>query len=136
MKKLLSLDIGDKRIGVAISDGQVTSGYGVIDNLSFDHARREIGKICHQENISQLIIGIPKSPNTIQAEKIHKFALELKNNLNLEIKFVDETLTSKEAERELEKQNIDQKSQRYKEEIDKFAAKYILEQYLNQKDGI
>lgn len=131
--RLLGLDIGDKRIGVAVAEGNVIALRGVVDNTDFSQAMRVLNQICREENIFKIIIGIPKSSDNIQADKIHAFALQLVQNLKTQVDFVDETLTSREAERELQSQKIDPKSQRYKEEVDKLAAKYILEQYLNKK---
>ncbi|MCL5406997.1 MAG: Holliday junction resolvase RuvX [Patescibacteria group bacterium] len=132
MTKLLGLDIGEKRIGVAIAEEKMVVPFGIINNTNLDEAISEIGKICRNENILKIIIGIPKSEDSVQADKIYKFALTLAQNLNLEVDFVDESLTSKEAERELKNSNLDPKSHEFKEEVDKLSAKYILEQYINQ----
>lgn len=134
MKKILALDIGDKRIGVAVSDKKLITTYSVVDNSNMQNAITEINKICLQQQITEIVIGIPKSHNAFQMDKIHTFARELTKNLNIEINFIDETLTSKEAERILQNQRIDRKSLKYKEEIDKISAKLILEQFLNKND--
>lgn len=131
MKKVLGLDFGQKRIGVAISEDNLSTPFNVVSSENLNKAISEINKICHQENIEKVIIGFPKSKDNIQADKVHKFAIELAKNLNLEIDFTDETLTSKEAERQLKNTNLDPKSKRYKEEVDKLSAKYILDQYLS-----
>lgn len=144
MNKILGLDVGRKRIGVAVSDGNAIGIWGVIESKNLSDAVFEIGKIIRQEQIQKIVIGIPKSPtlrlesdsnrrtqDTFQADKIHKFAIELTKNFNIEIDYIDETLTSKEAERALRSQKLDPKSKRFKEEVDKLSAKFILEQYLN-----
>lgn len=130
MAKILSLDIGQKRIGVAIAEGKVVAPYGVVASANLLPAVREILTICRKEDVAKIIIGLPKSKNNFEIDKIHKFAIELTKNSNLEIIYVDETLTSKEAERMLKNQKIDPISPQYKQEIDKLAAKMILEQYL------
>lgn len=132
MTKILGLDVGERRIGVALSEDKIIAPFGVVDNTNLDEAMSEIGKICRKENILKIIIGIPKSQDNVQADKIYKFALTLAQNLNLEVDFVDESLTSKEAERKLENSNLDPKSREFKEEVDKLSAQYILEQYINQ----
>lgn len=132
MNKILGLDIGQKRIGVAITEGKIVAPYGLIENSSLEETITDIGKICRKENIHKVIIGLPQSKKTSQADQIFEFAQKLKQHLNIEIDFVDETLTSVEAQRILEKEHLDPKSQRYKEKIDKLAATYILEQYLNR----
>lgn len=130
--KILGLDIGQKRIGVAISEGKIASAYTVIDGSDWEKAIFTLSGIIRAENVAQIIIGIPKNKDTFQSDKIHKFALELTKTVNLPINYVDETLTSKEAERIMKDLNCDPKSIEYKEEIDKLSAKLILEQYLNQ----
>lgn len=131
MKKILGLDVGDARIGVAIAEKKLVAPYGVIDNANLQEAINEIGKICRTEQVDKIVVGLPKNKDTYQLDKVHLFAHELSKNLQIPINFVDETLTSKEAERILEK-NKGQKTQKYKEEIDKIAAQLILEQYLEK----
>jgi len=132
MIKFLGLDIGTKRIGVAISENGLVASWGVVANLNLAQAIFEIAQICRTQGIQKIVIGIPKAKDSLQADKIHKFALEIKKNLNLEIAFVDETLTSREAERKLKDLKLDPRSKRYKEEVDRLSAKFILEQYLSK----
>lgn len=132
MRKILGLDIGEKRIGVAIATGKIIQSFGVIENRGLAQAVNEISRVAREEKIEKIVIGIPKNVNTFQQDKIHKFSLELAKNLNLPILHVDETLTSKEAERILTSQKLDPRSQEYKQEVDRLAAKLILEQYLSK----
>lgn len=137
--KILGLDIGEKRIGVAMADGKIASAYAVIKIDDLAKAILEVSRIVRQENIEKIIIGIPKNlpageagQDTLQADKIHKFALELAKVINLPIEYIDETLTSKEAERILSSSGLEPTSEKYKQEVDKISAKLILEQYINQ----
>lgn len=132
MKKVLGLDIGEKRIGLALAEGNITSAYGVVDVKSNQAAILEITKICQLENVERIIIGVPKNENTFQIDKIRFFAMELAKTVNLPIEYVDETLTSKEAERRLKKSKLDPRSEEYKREVDKIAAELILEQYVQK----
>ena len=134
MSKLLGLDIGDKRIGVAISEDHLVAPYGVIKNEDLGKVINEIGRILKAEKIAKIIIGIPKNQDTFQADKIHKFAMELAKNLNIEIEYVDETLSSKEAERRIKDLKIDPKTIEYREKIDKISAQLLLEQYSKEND--
>lgn len=133
MRRILALDFGQKRIGLALSDGEMISGYETIVYRQLDEALQKVGQICRKEAIEAMVIGIPRNKETLQAQKIHKFAIELAKNLNLPIHYVDESLTSKEAERILANSNLDPKSEKYKREIDKLSAKMILEQYIRNK---
>jgi len=132
MSKLLGLDIGQKRIGVALAEGKIATTFGIIKNTGLKEAIQQIGEICRQEQIEKIIIGIPKNQDTFQADQIHKFALELTKSLSIEIDYIDETLTSKEASRILEKVKIDPRSEKYRREVDKLSAKLILESYLSR----
>lgn len=130
--KILALDIGQKRIGVAIAEEKITSTYGIIDSSNWEKAIYEISGIVRAEKIEKIIIGIPKNKDNFQSDKIHKFALELTKRITLPIDYVDETLTTQEAERNLRDSKLDPKSKIYKSELDKLAAKQILEQYLSK----
>lgn len=130
--KILGLDIGQRRIGVAVSDGKICSPYGVIEIADLAQPISEISRIVREENIEKIIIGIPKSQDTLQADKIHKLAIEIAKNLSLPIEYVDESFSTKEAERTLAGSNLDPESLDYKQEIDKISAKLILEQFLNK----
>ena len=132
MKKTIGLDVGQKRIGVALTEGEIISPYGVIEASDLTQSILEIGRIIREENVDLIVIGIPKHKDTLQVDKIHKFALELVKAVNLPIEYQDETLTSKESERILATSKLDPKSQQYKQEVDKLSAKLILEQHLNQ----
>lgn len=130
--KILGLDIGEKRFGLAMADGKIASTYAVIKIDDLAKAILEVNRIIRQENIEKIIIGIPKNQDTLQADKIHKFAMELSKVINLPIEYIDETLTSKEAERILLSSGLEPTSEKYKQEVDKISAKLILEQYLSK----
>ena len=130
--KILGLDIGQRRIGVAMAEGKIASSLDIIEMADLTLAVAEVSQIVRAENIEKIIIGIPKNQDTLQADKIHKFAMELAKVINLPIEYIDETLTSKEAERILSSSGLEPTSEKYKEEVDKISAKLILEQYINK----
>lgn len=132
--KILGLDIGERRIGVAIAREDIISSRDGITYANPEQAIQAIGKICRLEEIEKIIVGIPKNENTFQEDMIRKFAMELAKNFHVPINFVDETLTSKEAERILGPSRLKPQSQKYKGEIDKISARLILEQYINSKE--
>jgi len=127
--KILGLDLGLRRIGVALSDGRVVASQETIVSENRDEAIQKILKICREENIEKIVLGLSQSAEN--EDMVRSFALELNKNIDMPIEFVDETLTSKEAERILAARNIDPRSENYKQEIDRISAKLILEQYLN-----
>lgn len=127
----LGLDVGDKRIGVAVAQNRVIAGLTIVDNTDSTRAISELAKICQKENIDKIIVGIPEGGQTIQMDKIRSFAIGLARKLNIPVEYIDETLTSAEAER-LIIGNFNPLSKEYKEEIDKVSAKLILKQYLSK----
>ncbi len=132
MNNILCLDIGQKRIGCACKKDNVIIGLPVIYNFDNIKTITQIGQVCREHAIEKIIIGLPKNKNTLQTDKIHTFAMEIAKKLNLPIDYVDESFTSKEAERILQNSNLDEKSEKYKEEVDTISAKLILEQYLSK----
>ncbi|MEI6039804.1 MAG: Holliday junction resolvase RuvX [Candidatus Berkelbacteria bacterium] len=130
--RILSLDLGLRRIGVALSDGKTVASQDTIEYWSRDEAIQRILKICREEQIEMIVLGLPKSKSGEAEDMVRSFALEINKLLPIPIEFVDETLTSKESERILSGLKIDIKSVKYKREIDRISAKLILEQYLGQ----
>lgn len=138
MKKILGLDIGDARIGVAIAEKKLVAPYGIVDGSNLQAAIAEIAKICRGEQIKKIIIGVPRNrqeKDTFQIDKIYSFARELSKNIQIPIIYIDETLTSKEAERLLVKSK-DKKTKKFKEEVDKLSAELILGQYLGKNNKV
>lgn len=129
--KILGLDVGQKRIGMALAADGIVTTLGIVESNNLSDAIQKIGKTCRENGIEKIVVGLPRYRHTFQADKIHKFAMELTKNLSMTVDFVDETLTSKEAERILSDSRLDPKSKKFKEEVDKLSAKMILDQYLN-----
>lgn len=130
--KLIGLDMGLRRIGVALSDGETVASQDTIKYWNRDEAIQIILKICREEQVEKIILGLPKSLSGESEDIVRSFALELNKLISVPIEYVDETLTSKEAERTLAELKIDFRSEKYKQEIDRISAKLILEQYLGQ----
>ncbi len=132
MTKLLGLDLGLRRIGVALSDGQVVAGQDTIEYWDRTEAIQKILEIVRVEQVEKIILGLPQNGSTENGDMVRSFALEISKLAGLPIEYVDETLTSKEAARMLSELKIDPKTNKYKQEIDRISAKLILEQYLSQ----
>ena len=129
--KILGLDLGLRRIGVALSDGSTVASQDTIEYWSRDEAIQKILKIAREEQVEKIILGLSKNSSGEAEDMVRSFALEINKLIPVPIEFVDETLTSKEAERVLADLKIDPRSDKYKKEIDRISAKLILEQYLN-----
>jgi putative holliday junction resolvase len=135
-KRFLGLDIGTKRIGAAISDPLAITAQPlkVISRTPENKAIEEITKICNEYNVETIIAGLPKNMDGtlgFQAEDVTTFVEKIKNNTGLDVKFEDERLTSKAAERFLIEQN--KKPSKNRGLIDITSAILILQQYLDKR---
>lgn len=134
MERILGLDVGDKYIGVAISDllGITSQGLTTINRESNLKAFGAIESLIMEHNINKIVVGLPKNMNgTIgpQGEKVQKFASKLQNKFDIEIIYIDERLTTVLAENMLIEADLSRKKR--KRVIDKVAASYILQTYLD-----
>lgn len=129
--KILSIDFGKSRIGLAVADGKVVASLEVIKKDQ-KTALKEIAAICRAENIEKIVLGLPLG-NQQSEDMMRSFAMDLHQATELPVDFTDETLTSKEAERVLKDLKINPRSEKFKQEIDRISAKLILEQYLKEK---
>lgn len=135
--RVMGLDIGDKTVGVAISDplGWTAQGIKTIRRTSIKTDINEIINIIKEYSVEKIVAGLPKNMNgTIgpQSEKVMEFCEKLKNKTQMEIIFQDERLTTVAAEKMLIGADVSRKKRR--EVIDTVAATYILQSYLDRKD--
>ena len=133
MRKM-GLDIGDKRIGIAVSDPlNCTAQAREVLERSQHHRELEVfKKYITEYQITEIIVGLPKNMDNScghQAKKVKEYVNFLKNNLDIPIIFWDERLSSREAQKLLIKADL-RRSHR-KDVIDKVAAAIILQGYLN-----
>lgn len=132
----MGLDYGKKRIGVAVSDelGLTAQGVTVINRSDFEKDIEKIKELISEYEISEIIVGIPKNMDgscSDMALEASDFAERLKENIFLPLKMEDERLTSKAAERTLLEGDVSRKKR--KTVIDKVAAVYLLQGYLDRK---
>ena len=133
-KKIMGLDVGDKRIGIAFSDAlRITAqGYETYSRQSESKDVAHIKELFLQQNAESIVCGLPKNMNgTIgpQAEKVRAFAALVEEATGTEIIFSDERLTTVFAERALLEADVSRKKRR--KVIDKLAAVTILQGYLD-----
>lgn len=132
----LGLDIGKKRIGVAGCDGTglIATGLVTISRTSQKQLVAWLQELVAERQVQVLVVGLPytmKGSLGYQARLVQKEAQALSTALQLPVEYVDERLTSVEAEQLL----IDQKlsPSRHKELIDRKAACLILQQWLDSR---
>lgn len=131
---VLGLDIGLRRIGVAGCDGLglLATELTTVTRASFKEDVEVFRQIVTQRQAHSLVVGIPYTMNGevgFQAKQVIKYAKRLSNALELSLEFVDERLTSIEAEEQL--RQTKKFSHYNKGLIDKRAAAIILQQWLD-----
>ncbi len=134
--RILGLDIGDKRIGLAVNDPLGWNKAQPLKVIERIHFLNELPKIIDEYNIETIVAGIPKGDRgelTPQARKIMKFIDEIKKKVSMPIILWDETLSSFEAESILISADVSRKKR--KEISDKLAAAIILQSYLNHESN-
>ena len=141
MNRYMALDVGDRTIGIAVSDPLfiMAEGHSTIFRESLEKDLDSLKEIIIKENIIKIVVGLPKNMNNTvgpQGEKVLNFVDDLKkylleNNFDIEIVLQDERLTTVSAERILIEGNMSRKKR--KKVIDKVAATYILQSYLDRK---
>jgi putative holliday junction resolvase len=132
----LGLDLGHRRIGVAGCDrlGLIAAGLTTVHRTSFEQDIAQLHHLTQSRDVSVLVVGLPYSMNGeigTQAKRTQKLAQRIGAALNLPIEYMDERLTSVEAEAMLHAQRIS--PSRNRELIDRKAACIILQQWLDQR---
>jgi len=132
----LGLDIGDRRIGVALSDpeGILASPLTVINRRDDRLDIKAITDIVSQKQVEQIIVGLPLSMDgslSRQAEKVKEFTRKLCEHTQVPVEYRDERLTTVLAERLM--QAVDTKKTRKKARHDAQAAALVLQGYLDEK---
>lgn len=132
--RILGLDVGQRTIGVAVCDplGFTAQGLTTIRRTNKEKDIEEIRKFCNEYNVEVIVIGLPKNMNgTIgpSGEIIMAFGKLIEEELSIEIKFWDERLTTVAATKAMLEADLSRNKR--KKIVDKVAATYILQGYLD-----
>ena len=134
---MLGLDVGDARIGVALGDAQtrIASPYRTYER-SHGKAEREILRLVETEAIDTLVIGLPlneRGERTAQCIKVESFCRRIARRCNVRLVFVDEHLTTAEAEQQLRDSGsrAKRRSIRQKGVLDAISASIILQSFFD-----
>jgi len=135
MDRFMGLDVGDKTIGVAVSDLLMITAQGVttIKRTNLKNDIRELKKIIEEYKVTKIVSGLPKMLNGtvgIQGEKVLEFLEKLKKHIDLPIELEDERFTTTMSEKMLIQADVKRKKR--KEVIDKLAAVEILTTYMQR----
>jgi len=135
MGRLLAIDHGEKRIGLALSDPNkiISKPLKTISFSNYDNLSIDLIEIIERYEIEKLIIGLPigmHGASTLQTDKVEDFTNYLKNKIDIPIIMFDERLSSVSAKKSLVEQGI--KTGHNKSKIDDTAAAIFLQHYLDQ----
>lgn len=135
MERLMGLDVGDKTIGVAVSDLLMITAQGVttIKRTNIKNDVRELKKIINEYQVTKIVAGLPKMLDGtvgVQGEKVLNFLEKVRAHIDLPIELEDERFTTSISERMLI--DADVKRKKRKEVIDKLAAVHILSSYMQR----
>ncbi len=133
--KYMAFDIGDKRIGIAVSDPfcQMALPLETYYRKNFVKDLQYLAILAKERYVDVIVCGLPLNFDGSESEqtlKTKSFVEELKKYTNIPIVFEDERFTTLEARRILIEGNVSRKDR--KDVIDKVAASYILEGYINK----
>ncbi|MGE5390705.1 MAG: Holliday junction resolvase RuvX [Deltaproteobacteria bacterium] len=135
--RILGLDVGQKRIGIALSDpmGWTAQGHSVLQRTSGDDMAR-IMALCRENEVESIVVGLPLNMNGTEGPKaieIREYASELGEYTGLPVELWDERLTTVTAEKVLIQADVSRRKR--KQVIDKMAATFILQSYLDSHAG-
>lgn len=134
MAKFMALDVGERRIGVALAESQVRIAVAhdtiTVDGTEID----QIVRMAAFEGTDTIVVGYPRNQSgepTAQTAYTEQFVSRLPEELRAKVTYQDESVTSLQAEQRLK----EQKKPYTKADIDKVAASIILQDYLEQQHG-
>lgn len=139
--RLLGLDYGDRTIGVAVSDslGLIAQAVEVIrrkDEISINKSIKRLAELIEQYDVSGMVLGYPRNMDNTEGERCEKtqiFKKKLEKHFpNIDIILWDERMSTLGAQRSLIEANLSE--QKRAKIIDKMAAVFILQGYLDQKN--
>jgi len=133
--RIAALDVGEARIGIAVSDelGLTAQGVGVVQRRGGRHDLEALAERLAPYQPERLVVGLPLNMNGTegpQAEKVRAFATRVAEHLALPLEFSDERLTTVAAERTLLEADLSRRRRR--DLVDQVAATLILQTYLDR----
>ena len=133
MYKVMALDVGTKRIGIALSDYllMLANGHSYISRVPENDAIANIKEIARKNNVEKIVVGVPVNMDGTKGAQADDCIDFSKKISDYEILYEDERLTSDTAEENLRERKIDFRKEKGLVDIE--SARLILEQYLSRK---
>ena len=134
--RIMGLDPGSKRVGVALSDGLgiTAQGLTVLNRKPHAEFMARVRDLAEEHHVTRIVVGLPRSMDGSlgpEAQRALSLVNELKKHLSVEIVTWDERLSTAAAERALLEANV--RRDRRKQVVDKVAAALILQSYLDSR---
>ncbi|MDU2582213.1 MAG: Holliday junction resolvase RuvX [Anaerococcus hydrogenalis] len=138
MSRIMGLDLGDKTIGVALSDPFfiTAQAYLTIKRKKTSLDIEKLLEIVEEKDVNLIVIGLPKNMNNTlgpQAMKVISFVDLLKKEIDIDIKYQDERMTTIQSDKVLTDMSVRRENK--KKYIDKIAASFILQTYLDGRSN-
>ena len=137
--RILALDLGKKRIGMAVSDplGLTAQGLPTLQRTTLRADASAIDKICAERDVTLILFGLPlhmDGRESRQSQYTREFAQYLSERIGRQVQFWDERMTSIEVERVLKESGIS--IEKRAKAVDKLAAQILLESYLAAQTNV
>jgi len=134
--RVLGIDFGEKRVGLALSDpmGWTAQGLSTLEPKSMNELLDKLAEVIAEREVTELVVGLPQNMNGSlgpKAEEAKRFANRLSERFGLPVHLVDERLTTVQAEREMLRADMSRKKRRKR--IDRMAAQFILQRFLDSR---
>lgn len=135
MSRVLGVDYGSKRVGIALSDGLGMTAKP-LEVVARDRAVERIGELVREHTVSKVVVGLPVSLGGDEGEaaaSARRLGKEIEDTTGVELDYLDERFTSRMAEDALLESGM--RRRRRRETVDKVAAAIILQEYLDRPAG-
>ena len=133
MGRIMAIDYGRKRTGIAVTDSLQIAAHG-LSPLPTDRLMDFLKGYLKEEEVEKIVVGLPHHPDgkpSSNADEIVRFSKNLEKSLGVDVVLFDESYTSKDAKTLILASGAKKKKRRDKGLVDKIAAVLILQQYLN-----
>lgn len=134
--RILGLDVGRRRIGVAVSDelGWTAQPVTVIDNLETDDVLEAVAELVRAYGAEAVVVGLPRRTDGSygpEADYVRAFGEQIRQKINVAVEYQDERFSTAEAERTLISSGL--RRDRRRRVVDQVAAGIILQTYLDRR---
>ena len=138
MKRIMGIDYGDARTGVAISDllCSIVGSTLVVPSRNKEKAMADLVRIAKENDVGQIVVGLPRNMDGTEGKSaalVREFAEKLHEQTNVPYELLDERLTTVSAHKYLSEMNVSGSKKR-KGVVDTLSAVIILQNYLDKKE--